>query len=621
MIFAYRLARDGTTTFPFVSAGIKDLYGVSAEAMAMDATLTVPLIHPKDMDRMWLAILESARTLEPFHFEWRINHPEKGEIWVEGRAIPTREPDRSTLWYGILVDITQRKRAEEALQVSQSRLQAAIAAGGIGTWIWDVVNDSVWFDDTMLKLWGRTPEEVQGKSNATIMSFIHPEDRPAVEAALNTRATTNGPLRVEYRIVRRDGTWRWVVTNGGVERDAEGKLVRHVGACLDVTTRRHDEETQRRSQKLEALGTLAGGIAHDFNNILLAISGNTRLAIGDLPPGHPAQVSLLEVDKASQRATQLVQRILAFSRQNEPKREVLDLQPIVAEALQLMRSTLPALIEIRSIYEADLPNVSADATQIHQIVMNLLTNAGHAIGDDPGYVTIAIDRVMLTAESSATNGNLPPGPYVCLSVSDTGIGMSAATMDRIFDPFFTTKPIGQGTGLGLSVVHGIVRHLGGAITVQSSPGQGTTFRLYFPAVERSETRSAATREKPETGQGQRIMYIDDEDALVFLAKRNLERLGYRVSGFTDPTLALEAFKSSPYDFDVIVTDQSMPGMSGLHLSEALLRIRADVPIVMTSGYVRTKDRESALALGVRHMIAKPNTIDELGHALVALFAR
>ncbi|HVF17552.1 MAG TPA: ATP-binding protein, partial [Steroidobacteraceae bacterium] len=354
---------------------------------------------------------------------------------------------------------------------------------------------------------------------------------------------------------------------------------------------------------------------------LLAISGNTRLAIGDLPPGHPAEVSLLEVDKASQRAAQLVQRILAFSRQNEPKREVLRLQPIVAEALQLMRATLPALIEIRSSYGTDLPNVSADATQIHQIVMNLLTNAGHAIGDDPGYVTVAMERVTLTAESSATTGNLPPGPYVCLSVSDTGIGMSAATMDRIFDPFFTTKPIGQGTGLGLSVVHGILRHLGGAITVQSSPGQGTTFQLYFPALEQSEPLRVAPREKPEPGQGQRIMYIDDEDALVFLAKRNLERLGYRVSGFTDPTLALEAFKSSPYDFDVIVTDQSMPGMSGLHLSEALLRIRADVPIVMTSGYVRTKDRDSALALGVRHMIAKPNTIDELGHALVTLFAQ
>jgi PAS domain S-box-containing protein len=619
MIYSYRLTRDGKTTFPFVSAGIRDLYGISAEALAVDATLTVPLIHPKDMERMWPAILESARNLTPFHSEWRVNHPLKGELWVEGRAVPTRETDRSTLWYGIIVDITKRKRAEEALRDSQSRLQAAVAAGGIGTWIWDVANDRIWFDETMLKMWGRTPEEVQGQSTSVTRQWIHPDDRAAVETALNARAVTGGPARVEFRIQRRDGTWRWIAANGGVERDAEGNVVRHVGACSDITTRKHDEEMLRRSQKLEALGTLAGGIAHDFNNILLAISGNTRLAITDLAIGHPALVSLQEVDKASQRAAQLVQRILAFSRQNEPQREILSLQPIVDEALQLLRSTLPAMIEIRSSFAPDLPNVSADSTQIHQVVMNLITNAAHAIGEGPGYVSVTVESLQLTPESSAAAGNLPPGRYLCLSVSDSGVGMSAATIDRIFDPFFTTKPAGQGTGLGLSVVHGIVRSLGGGITVQSASGLGSVFRLYFPAAERLATGAVPVRNEPPPGRGQRVMYIDDEDALVYLAKRTLERLGYSVSGFTDPSLALEAFRSDPGAFDVIVTDQSMPGMSGLHLSEALLRIRPNIPIVMTSGYVRTSDREVALRIGVRHLIPKPNTIDELGHMLVRLF--
>jgi len=328
---------------------------------------------------------------------------------------------------------------------------------------------------------------------------------------------------------------------------------------------------------------------------------------------------LQEVDKASQRAAQLVQRILAFSRQNEPQREILSLRPIVEEALQLLRSTLPAMIEMRSSYSVDLPNVSADSTQIHQVVMNLITNAAHAIGEGPGYVSVSIESIQLAPESSAAAGNLPPGRYVCLSVSDTGVGMGPETIDRIFDPFFTTKPAGQGTGLGLSVVHGIVRGLGGGITVHSAPMEGTLFRVYFPVAEHRQTEAMPVRHDPSPGRGQRVMYIDDEDALVFLAKRTLERLGYHVSGFNDPSLALEAFRNDPGAFDVIVTDQSMPGMSGLHLSEAMLRIRADVPIVMTSGYVRASDRETALRIGVRHLIPKPNTIDELGHALVRLF--
>ena len=361
---------------------------------------------------------------------------------------------------------------------------------------------------------------------------------------MDVRSATNGPARVEYRVVRADGTWRWVSSNGGVERDADGNLVRHVGACVDITARRRDEETQRRSQKLEALGTLAGGIAHDFNNILLAISGNTRLAIADLPAGHPAQVSLHEVDKASQRAAQLVQRILAFSRQNEPQREILPLRPIVEEALQLLRSTLPAMIEIRTSYAPDLPNVSADATQIHQIVMNLITNAAHAIGETARlrkrrHCKAAADargRARRTATCRPVNtcafrSATPVSASVPRRWTESSIRSSRRSLPaRALDSASASCT----ASCAVSVVRSRSR---------ARPAQGALFRLYFPAVDR-EVTGPQVRESLMPGRGQRIMYIDDEDALVFLAKRTLERLGYTVSGFVDPVLALEAFKET-----------------------------------------------------------------------------
>lgn len=619
-IYAYRLGRDGKTTYPFVSAGIKDLYGLSAEELAIDARPTVPFINSKDMGRMWEAIKYSAKHLTPFRFEWRVNHPQKGELWVEGRAVPRREPDRSTLWYGIIVDITERKHAEELLRVSQARLQAAISAGGIGTWVWDVAHDALWWDEMMLKIWGRTAAEVNGKSNDLAMSFIHPEDRSAVAANIAAFSSSGEPSFVnEFRILRADGALQWITVHGTIERDNEGRMIRVIGACMDITSRKRDEDTQRRSQRLEALGTLAGGIAHDFNNILLAITGNTRLAIADMEPDHPSQISLAEISKASARATNLVQRILAFSRQSEPKRELMQLQPTVEEALKLLRSTLPAMINIETSFASDMPAISGDSTQIHQIMMNLLTNSAHSIGDQGGAVTVSIDSVHIADGDLSRTTALTRGRYVRLTVSDTGAGMSPETMEHIFDPFFTTKPVGQGTGLGLSVVHGIMRSHQGAITVHSSLGEGATFRLYFPATGHTEAKRTDERKEASRGRGQRIMYVDDEDALVYLVTRKLQRLGYTVMGFTDPAAALSAFQADPRRFDVVVTDLSMPGMSGFHLAKSILETRPGVPVLMTSGYVRTQDRERALQLGVRDLIVKPNTIDELGHVLAAVF--
>ncbi|MBB6094155.1 PAS domain S-box-containing protein [Povalibacter uvarum] len=619
-IYSFRLRPDGSAHFPLASVGIKDLVGLTEEELQADAAPNSDRIHADDQARINRSIAESARTLVPWRNEWRVRHPEKGEIWVEAHAVPTREPDGGTLWYGLMIDVTQRKHAEEELRRSQARLQAAVMASGIGTYIWDAVSGRLWWDDVLLKLFDRTREEIEQGGIEGAAQFVQPEDRALVfKSMIPVREGKIDTINVEYRSLRHDGELQWVAATGRVDRDAQGQITRMTGACMDITARKRAEEAQRNSQKIEALGTLAGGIAHDFNNLLLAIAGNARLAMDELNAAHPARRNIEEIETAGARASDLVHRILAFSHQSEPRRAIIELKPTVEEALRLLRATLPAMIKIQSRFSADTPPVNADSTQIHQIIMNLVTNSAHAIGDDGGTIAVEIDRVHAGNGSLDIPGDIAPGVHARIRVADTGCGMDRGTLDRIFDPFFTTKPVGQGTGLGLSVVHGIVRSHEGAITVESEPDRGSMFSVYLPASTRPVDRVETPVTTVERGRGQRVMYVDDEDALVYLLTRTLQRLGYEVVGFNDPGQALQAFQENPAGFDVIVTDVAMPGMSGFHLARALLDVRADIPIVMTSGYVRPQDREAAQKIGVRDLILKPDTLEELGRTLEQLF--
>jgi chemotaxis methyl-accepting protein methylase/signal transduction histidine kinase len=390
---------------------------------------------------------------------------------------------------------------------------------------------------------------------------------------------------------------------------------------VDITARKHLEAALRQSQKMQALGTLAGGIAHDFNNILMSMIGNTELAITDLPPEHPVQESLAEVEKAGSRASDLVRRILTFSRPQDPKLRVMKFQPVIEEALRLLRSTLPAMIQIRTNFAADVPDVSIDPTQVHQVVMNLGTNAAHAIGEWGGTIDICLASIMVDADRACVSADLHTGRYALLSVSDTGSGMDKATLERIFEPFFTTKGPDQGTGLGLSVVHGIMQGHHGAITVHSAPGQGTRFDLYFPAAEEAAAENQPIQRDLSRGHGEHILYVDDEPSIAALMVRKLERLGYRATGYTDAILALQDFQSRSHDFDVVVTDLAMPDMSGFDLARELLQIRPELPIIMTSGYLRPEDTASAQRLGLRDFILKSDIVQELGRVLHELFVK
>ena len=488
----------------------------------------------------------------------------------------------------------------------------------MGTWSWDIPHDSVAWTGPLLRVHEIAREDVSDNRLKTFLSFVHVGDRSHVEKAFEIAVRDGSAYEIEYRIRRPDGALQWIATRGRLERDAQGQPWRLMGVCMDVTGHKRLEETVLQAHKMEALGTLAGGVAHDFNNILMAIGGNVELAMSELPADHPARQNLDRVEKASSRAANLVRQILTFSRQQPPARTVIPLEQEVEEAVRLLHATLPARIEIRTEYLPGVPPVSADSTQVHQILMNLGTNAAHAMGESSGLIELRLEGVNISGDRPEATDRLPPGRYVRLSFRDNGCGMDKTTLARAFEPFFTTKGVGKGTGLGLSVVHGIMKNHHGTVTVHSEVGKGTTFHLYFPAAEKAAESAragpSALNEAPH-GNGERILHVDDEEALVLVTKRRLEQVGYVVTGCTDPGEALELFRAHPMEFDVIITDISMPRLPGAELVRAAQQIRPDIPVIMASGYFRSEDYDAADRLGVRELITKPADFRELARVL------
>jgi len=367
---------------------------------------------------------------------------------------------------------------------------------------------------------------------------------------------------------------------------------------------------------MEAIGTLAGGIAHDFNNIIGTILGNAALARQDAASNWQALMSLDEIQKAGHRARDLVQQILSFSRRQPTARRTILLPAVVEEAVRLLRAALPgsAAIELRC--AVDTPPVLADPTQVQQVLLNLGTNAAHAMQDRPGHIDIHVEGITLTDTSTSLKVGLRPGRYARVVISDQGHGMDAATRRRVFEPFFTTKPAGKGTGLGLTVAHSIMQAHEGAIFVHSEPGKGSRFEVYFPHAS-GAVATLATPEKADAvgeGRGRHIVYIDDDEAQLFLIKRMLERWGYRVSAFLEQGEALAALRTGE-SVDMVVTDFNMPGISGLEVARAIRAARPQVPVIVVSGYITELLRTQASAAGVRELISKPHEVDELRDAV------
>ncbi|MEJ1965283.1 MAG: PAS domain S-box protein [Gammaproteobacteria bacterium] len=438
---------------------------------------------------------------------------------IEDSGAPIKDARGRTLGVVLVFkDASAQRAAEAALASSEERLRLAIEGAELGTWDLDLATGELIYNPQLRRIMGFTPD--QPLSQDIARARVVPEDIDNVTRAVDRARQDHGPFHTEYRITRADdGAERWLSVLGRFMYDEENKPVRLLGIVTDFTERRQLEQRVRQSQKLDALGTLAGGIAHDFNNILSILRGNLLLIEADLPPEHPIAPAISEMSRACSRARDLVRQILTFGRQQEQDRKVISLAEVIQEALQLLRATIPATIEIRSRIVAGLPTVLADASQIHQVVTNLGINASQAIGRGAGVITAVVEELEVDSDLATHTPELHEGRYVRLRFGDSGAGMTRDVLERIFEPFFTTKPLGSGTGLGLAVVRGIMKSHDGAITVYSEPGKGTHFHLYFPVVSGATAQMPQLPVAPVRGTGQRILYLDDEDALVLLARR------------------------------------------------------------------------------------------------------
>jgi len=395
--------------------------------------------------------------------------------------------------------------------------------------------------------------------------------------------------------------------------DNDGSVLGIVENTRDSTAHKKLEEQLLQAQKMEAIGTLAGGVAHDFNNILGAIMGYAEMLVWDIPDSDDLRQKVQQILSASDRAKELVQQILSFSRQQDQERRPVQIHPIVKEALKLLKASLPSTIEIRQEIMVRRSTVIANPTQIHQVLMNLCTNAAHAMRETGGELTVKLYAEDI-GETRAQQYNLTVGRYLVLAVKDTGHGMSVTAKERIFDPYFTTKKIGEGTGLGLSVTHGIIRAHDGAIIAESEVGKGSTFTAFFPMTEDREDRKPQSNEALPTGQ-EHILFVDDEPVLVDIGNKVLQHLGYTVTGSSDSVEALRIFKNAPDDFDLIITDMTMPNMTGDVIAREILKVRPSLPIIMATGFSELMTEEKAKRSGISGFLLKPLVISDLARVI------
>ena len=773
-LFSFVLRPDGRAAVPDASPKLEDVFGLDPSALERSVSAALRRIHPEDRRRVLASVDAAVREVRPWYDVFRVRHPSKGVVWIEGNAHPAEGGTHGSIWHGFLLDITDRHHLEARRNTEHAVVGVLASADAIDAatpallrvlcesegwshgelWIMDEAEGvltcrALWnrggsrlgrFVQATRSLRMRSGEDLIGRVHrtgtpihetsiptcpgflrateaaeagissgiafpirigeritgvlaffgrqstppdpslldmlhnigeqvgqflsrkaveeqlrrftalspatlyalrragdrfvchwtsenvATLTGFtaeeavregwwlggLHDDDRARVLEASAAHDAT-GRRILEYRFRRKDGSWLWIRDEQRIVSQGDGPE-EVVGAWTDVTERRELEGRLRQVQKMEAIGQLSGGIAHDFNNILGSIVGNAQLGSEEAAHVPEAASHFAEILRAARRAANLVQQILTFARQDSHEKRRIRLRPVLEETARLLRATLPAGIDLVVHVAPDVPAVLADDTQVQQILLNLGTNAWHALPRG-GRITLELDRRAIDEAAARSHPDLKPGDYARLRVRDNGTGMDTATLERIFEPFFTTKPPGQGTGLGLSVVHGIVRSHGGAVLVESAPGVGTTFDILLPAVAGEDALAAAGSSGPAVGHGQRILVVDDEAPLLRITTKVLERLGYRVVPCGSPEEGSRHFAEDPAAFDLLLCDLNMPGRSGIDLAREFLARRPDLPVILASGMVSEELRTEALRLGIREILRKPMSVEELGEAL------
>lgn len=601
-----------------------ETFGLS-EAAVIGKSLDEFLLKA-DAERFYrddLEVIASNRAKKDILGEIQVNGK---TLWLKTQKIPYRDSaGRVVGIIGFSENITAGKRAEDELLESRQRLSDIIDFLPDATFVMDEEGTVIAWNRAIEEMTGVKASEMLGRGNYEYSLPFYGVRRPIlIDLVLDHGCEFAGEyqgmtikesmLEAEAFVPSLKGKRACLYGKASVLRNSKGKIVGAIESIRDITERKRAEEERellelqlRQVHKTEAIGTLAGGIAHDFNNILGIIMGYAELARMEFPRETTARESIDEVLKATHRAKELVRQILDFSRTREYERKPLRLVPVVKEVLKLLRASLPSSIEMDQAEElpagGDL--VLADPTQIHQVLMNLATNAAHAMRGKEGRLRVALSPVSFDSLDPTRPVELSPGKYLDLAVEDTGHGMSQDILERIFDPYFTTKKAGEGTGLGLSVAHGIVKNHGGAIRVFSEPGQGTVVHVYLPVLESVEPVEPPAPSSTLPGGNERILLVDDEEALAKALKKRLERLGYQVTAVTGSPEALEIFGGQPEAFDLIITDYTMPKMTGTELAREILKIRSSIPIILSTGFSERLDEEETAAAGISALIMKP----------------
>jgi len=532
------------------------------------------------------------------------------------KTVQERTADLEKINRELQRDITARKQVEQALIESKAMLAKAQEIAGLGSWSWDLKSEQVLLSDEMYRIFDFNSVHSQTIPFKEFLTFVKPPDKARILSMFESALENRHSIEIEFKTAPINDREKRVRLSGEVICDTMGNPSRLIGTVQDVTLARLAEEEQKRLQaqlqqiqKMEAVGTLAGGIAHDFNNVLTAIFGFTELAVLNAEEGSELYQNLQSVLSASMRARDLVHQILTFSRQKEHHLKPTNLKLVVQEALKLLRATLPTTIDIRQRIQSS-STVMADASQIHQIVMNLGANAGYAMQEKGGILTVDLKQVVLGEKFTKTHPDIPCGSYLKLSVSDTGPGIDPDVQRRLFEPFFTTKPEGEGTGMGLSVVHGIVKNHGGTVTLFSEIGKGSTFDVFFPIVAQNKPVKRIPLEGIPGGS-ERILVVDDERSVAISSQKILQSLGYHVEIRTSSLEAWELFKEDPDRFDLVITDMTMPKMTGENLARNIIGIRSDIPIILCTGFSANMEEKQALDMGIRAFVFKPTPRKEL----------